>query len=102
MNNAIRIASEMLKKNFLVEQVVLFGSKARGNDDEESDIDLLLLRERPVSWAERKAINDALYDIQLSCDVIISTMISTNKDWNEGAFSVMPTYDEVRKNGILT
>ena len=47
-------------------------------------------------------INDALYDIQLSCDVIISTMISTNKDWNEGAFSVMPIHNEVRKNGILT
>ena len=38
---AISEASKVLKEKFLVEKVVLFGSKARGDDDMESDIDLL-------------------------------------------------------------
>ncbi len=99
---AIEAASKILKEMFPVRQVVLFGSKARGDYDEESDIDLLVLMSRPISWTERKAINDALYDIQLSYDVIISTLIATDEDWNEGAFSVLPIHDEVREHGILT
>jgi len=99
---AIQVASKMLKEKFPVTKVALFGSKARGDDDDESDIDLLLLTYRPVSWAERKDINAALYDIQLSYSVIISTLIATDKDWDKGPFSVMPIHEEVHKDGIWT
>lgn len=99
-HRAIQTASKMLKETFPVEEVILFGSKARGDDDDESDIDLLLVTSRPVSWQERKAINNSLYDIQLSCDVIISTLITTDKEWNRGVFSVMPIYDEVCRDGL--
>ncbi len=47
--NAVLDASAMLREAFPVKEVILFGSKARGDDDEESDIDLLLLTSRPVS-----------------------------------------------------
>ena len=40
---AIQEATGMLKEKFPVKEVILFGSKARGDDDEDSDIDLLLL-----------------------------------------------------------
>jgi len=35
---AIREATRMLKEKFPVKEVILFGSKARGDDDPESDI----------------------------------------------------------------
>ncbi len=75
--NAVLEASAMLREAFPVKEVVLFGSKARGDDDEESDIDLLVLTTQPVSWNERKAINNALYEIQMKYDIIISTLITT-------------------------
>jgi len=34
---AVREATSVLKANFPVEEVILFGSKARGEDDEESE-----------------------------------------------------------------
>jgi predicted nucleotidyltransferase len=55
---AIIEAARLLKDRFSAREVILFGSKARGDDDEESDIDLLVLTSQPVSWNERKAIND--------------------------------------------
>ena len=73
--NAVVDASAMLKEAFPVKEVVLFGSKVRGDDDEESDIDLLVLTYLPVSWDERKAINNALYEIQMRYDIIISTLL---------------------------
>ena len=37
-------------------RVILFGSKARGTDDAESDIDLLVLTSRELTWREREAV----------------------------------------------
>ena len=48
--NAVTAASKLLKEQFPVKNIVLFGSKARGDDDEESDIDLLVLLERKITW----------------------------------------------------
>ncbi len=98
--NAIFDASAMLREAFPVKEVVLFGSKARGDDDEESDIDLLVLTSQPVSWNERKAINNALYEIQMKYDIIISTLITTVTEWNEGTFSVLPIHGEISDQGV--
>jgi len=98
--NAVLEASAMLRGAFLVKEVVLFGSKARGDDDEESDIDLLVLTSQPVSWNERKAINNALYEIQMKYDIIISTLITTVTEWNEGTFSVLPIHGEISDQGV--
>jgi len=46
----------MLKEKFPVKEVILFGSKARGDSDEESDIDLLLVTTRSIHWRERQTI----------------------------------------------
>ena len=73
--NAVNAASKLLKEQFPVKNIVLFGSKARGDDDEESDIDLLVLLERKITWQERKAIIDTLFDIELSYDVVLSPLL---------------------------
>ena len=97
---AIESAKELLKQNFPVLEVVLFGSKVRGDDNEESDIDLLLLTSRPVLFKERKAITYALYEVQLSYDVIFSTLIVHENEWHNGTFSVMPIYHEISREGV--
>jgi len=97
---AVLEASAVLKKSFSVEKVILFGSKARGDDDEESDIDLLVLTPRPVSWDERKAINAALYEIQIEYDVVISALLTTVADWHDGTFSVLPIHQEITEQGV--
>jgi predicted nucleotidyltransferase len=84
---AIMEASRVLREKFHAKEVILFGSKARGDDDIESDIDLL--------------INNELYHIQLKYDVIISTLITTVSKWTDGAFSVLPIHDEISAQGII-
>lgn len=98
--NAIMEASRLLRERYGAKEVVLFGSKARGDDDMESDIDLLILTDEPVTWTGRKEINDSLYEIQLKYDVIISTLITTVSTWTEGVFSVLPIHDEISAQGI--
>ncbi len=55
-SDAIDAAVRMLKNEFSAVKVILFGSKARGNHDEHSDIDLLVVASMLLHWKKEKAI----------------------------------------------
>ena len=97
---AIREASQILKERFPVKEVILFGSKARGDSDQESDIDLLLLTAKPLHWKERHAIVDALFEVEMRHDVVISIIVNTLHDWNEGICTVLPIHEEINREGV--
>ena len=55
--------------------VVLYGSRARGDFDEDSDIDVLVLLEGPVDFgSELRVVVDALYDLQLEISIAIEAL----------------------------
>ena len=81
-------------------QVVLFGSYARGEADEESDLDLLIVIDGEVSPAMKELIRDNLYEISLSQDVVISTLIQNVEAWNRPVSKASPIYQAIEKEGI--
>ena len=97
---AIAAATTLLKKRFPVTSVTLFGSKATGRDDTESDIDLLVLTSRKLAWRERDAITDTLFDVELAHDVVISTLVLQAEEWENGPYRVLPIHDEVDREGV--
>ncbi len=97
---AIEAAKNLLVQKYPVELIILYGSKARGTDDAESDIDLLVLTTRVLTWRERNAVTDTLYDIQLTHDVVISTLVVSACEWSEGRYSVLPIHDEIERYGV--
>ena len=98
---ALAEATRIIKEQFPVARVILFGSKSRGTDDIESDIDLLILTTKTLFWRERDAITDALFEIEIKYDVVISTLVATVEEWEEGAFSIMPIHHEITREGIV-
>jgi predicted nucleotidyltransferase len=97
---AIEAAAQLLRDAFHVDQVVLFGSKARGGGSEESDIDLLVLTSRKLHWREADAITIALYDLELAYDVVFSTLIVPSQEWTAGVYRVLPIHDEITRDGV--
>ncbi|MBU2601098.1 MAG: nucleotidyltransferase domain-containing protein [Actinobacteria bacterium] len=97
---AIQAAGGLLRRHFPVERILLFGSKATGRDDPESDIDLLVLTSRPLSWRERDAITDALFDVEMEFQVAISTLVVCEEDWERGPYQVLPIRDEIERHGV--
>ncbi len=97
---AIDVAVHLLRKDFPVTRVVLYGSKAKGTDHEESDIDLLVLTSRDLCWQERDTITDTLSDVELAHDVVISTLVVPVHEWSAGRYAVLPIHDEVDRIGI--
>ncbi len=98
---AIEAAVSMLKKTFSVERAILFGSKARGDFDQSSDIDLLIITSRPLHWREEKAIVEALFDLGMKYDVVFSPLFASSEEWEGGIFKEFPVYGEIVKEGAI-
>jgi len=97
---AIRKTVGILKNKYPVKQVVLFGSKARGDDVEGSDIDLLILTSRTLHWKEREAVINEIFDIEIEFDVVISILDTALSEWNHGMFSSFPIRESIFHEGV--
>ena len=100
-SDAIKAAIRMLKSEFSVSKVILFGSKARGDHDEHSDIDLLVVASKLLHWKEEKAIVGALFDIGMKYDVIFSPLFTFVDEWENGIFTKFPVYQEISRDGAV-
>lgn len=98
---AIVDAVRLLRARLPVERIVLYGSKARGTDDAESDIDLLVLTSREIEWRERGAIIEALFDVEMAHGVVISTLVVPAGEWERGRYAVLPIHDAIEASAVL-
>ena len=78
-------------------EVVLFGSRARGDFKESSDWDFLILTSRPLTVNLKDEILDKLYDLELRMDVVISAIIHEKKEWER--LEVTPLYQLISAEG---
>jgi len=79
-------------------EVILFGSRARGDAREDSDWDFLVLLEKPVSFEEEDIILNTVYKIELEVDEIITPVIENKPHWE--MLKVTPFYKNVQQDGI--
>lgn len=80
-------------------ELILFGSRARGDYREDSDWDVLVLSEHNVDNNLKRKISDELFYLELDNTITIgSVVIEKNKWFNE--FKNYPLFFEVKKDGI--
>lgn len=79
-------------------EVILFGSRARGDAHAGSDWDFLVLLPGKVSRAMKQGIRDRLWEIELAEETLINSLIISKDEWQrkEG----WPIHDNVEKEGI--
>lgn len=80
-------------------EVVLFGSRARGDAREDSDWDLLMLPSREIDLKLRDAFNTAIYDVELAYFEALSMVFFPLSRWRAG-HTPAPLYDNIRREGI--
>ena len=79
----------------------LFGSKAKGTSDAESDLDILILLPCPVTKDIRRQIVHKVSDINLAYETNISALIVSEDEWQKAPLSLLPIHAFIEEEGIL-
>jgi uncharacterized protein len=79
-------------------EVILFGSRARGDYREDSDWDFLVLLGQPLDASLKALILERLYELELTSGEVISALIHAKADWEDRA--ITPIYQIIAEEGI--
>lgn len=79
-------------------EVILYGSRARGDFRRESDWDFMILLNTNANTEIKNQIQDALFEISLAKAVEIDHIIYTKKEWKIKSFSDL--YHFIQLEGI--
>lgn len=82
-------------------KIIVYGSYARGDYDENSDIDIMILSSLPESSIEKieETLCDKVFDILMSYGVQISIIVK-NEDHFNYWLGALPFYDNVNREGV--
>ena len=82
-------------------KMVLFGSVARGDFGPESDIDVLILINGPLTRKLEEELMRIAFEIELDDDVIFGLLTHSLDEWNSNLYRAMPIHWSIDKDGIL-
>lgn len=97
---AVYKLKNILSKNYKLIQMKLFGSKAKRNYSDESDIDLLIVLDN-YDWKIENEIYEICFEIGLEYDVLLSPVIFSKKEFDDNLTKITPFYKIVAKEGLL-
>ena len=81
-------------------EVILYGSRARGDERADSDWDILILTDYYVNLQIERKFRDKLYDLELETGEPFSVFAYSKNDWQTKQ-RITPFYQNVTQEGIL-
>ena len=104
MNTETKILSDLkdhLIKNYgaAIKDVILFGSKSRGDSNEYSDYDVLIVLSKHYSSSDENQILDLCYDINLKYNILLDVHLISTKEL-DSLRGKQPIFTNALKSGI--
>ena len=97
---AMQELKEKLLKRFPNAEIILYGSMARGDYEEFSDIDLLILVGCEVNTKVKREIIGLAFDIELAYDVVLGLLVESRDFWNSSLAEAMPIHWNIDREGV--
>lgn len=94
----LKLIKETVLKTEPGVSVILYGSFARGDNHDDSDIDVLLLVDRDtITTQDKNRLTTPLYRLGIHTGTFISSLVYTRKAWQN--HRVTPFYENVNREG---
>lgn len=81
-------------------EIILYGSRARGDERIDSDWDILILIDDEATFERERTFRHHLYDLELSLGEAFSVFVFNRIEWN-ARFKVTDFYQNVINEGIV-
>jgi predicted nucleotidyltransferase len=96
---ALKALKERLINRYSILDFRIFGSKIRGEDTPQSDIDVMIKISESNPGIESE-IYDIVFDVNLENDCFISVIIFSEEEIEEGPMSESPIYKTIMREGV--
>jgi len=81
---------EAVKQLYPEANIILYGSRARGNAQKDSNWDFPILIGQDISEREKLKIRYALFEIEWETDEVISSIIHSKNEWSNPIMQATP------------
>ena len=90
-----------LKAQFadIIKDIIIFGSKARGSSNGDSDLDILVVI-REGDWETKKSVAEPGYMLAIGTEVVPSLIVLTAEEWIYHQDYEAPFWQTVTRDGI--
>jgi predicted nucleotidyltransferase len=101
IQKAIRALKQELVHRFGTDvELRIFGSVARGDYHEHSDIDILVVLPVKVDNTVEEQVFDMAYDIELEYGLVIGTIVYSRDFWYSDRAAVMPLFRNIQRESL--
>ena len=97
-NDVVKGALEIFQGN--IEQIILYGSVARGEQGLESDIDIALILYSEIKEEEKRLLVDWSAEFDFSHNCVLS-VVDIAKEQFEKWNNILPFYKNIHKEGVM-
>jgi predicted nucleotidyltransferase len=81
-------------------EIILYGSRSRGDTGPESDWDLLILVDGPLTDERVDGIRHRLYEVEWESGEVISSIVRNREEWNSSLYEALPLHRRIEREGI--
>ena len=81
--------------------VIVYGSRARGDATDDSDYDILVLVGRPVDMALREQLVSCVYPLELETGAVLTLIVYDRDRWDSEPYKAMPFRENIEREGVL-
>jgi predicted nucleotidyltransferase len=82
-------------------EVILYGSRARGDSNAQSDWDFLILVEGPATDERVDRIRYCLYEIEWESAEVLSSIVRSREEWHSQPLAETPFHRNVELDGVV-
>lgn len=90
----------LLQDKVKLHQAILFGSRARGDADSESDMDILVVLDERQTPENRDIVSDCAWQVGFDAGIVLASVVFSREEWEDGPEFYSPFAEAVRSEGV--
>jgi predicted nucleotidyltransferase len=81
--------------------VVLYGSRARGDATEYSDYDILILTNGTINMSLKERFYDYTLPLELETGAVLTLLTYSRQQWDTPLYRAMPLHKNIDREGVV-